>query len=133
MELFLIYVWLKLDTILGVLGFASAVSLVVAIILMCATEGKALNSPKSIQERKLYGQDDLIMASVWFRRLITTGLLCLSGFILIPDKEDVAILAGSYFTLEAAKSPEAQKVWTLMRGKANELLDEQLKKLQPTK
>jgi hypothetical protein len=52
---------------------------------------------------------------------------------LVPDKEEIAILVGAHYGMELAKSPEGVKAWTLIRGKANEILDAELKKLEPQK
>jgi LEA14-like dessication related protein len=114
MELFLIYVWLKLDS--------------VGVVLIAATVVLAVVAPMMF----MFGNmEDSEVALKWGRRgLIALGLV-VAAKVIFPTSTDVAVLVGASYGLDLAKSAEGQKAWTLIRGKANELLDEELKKLSP--
>ena len=105
MELFLIYLWLKLDAIV--------ISAWVAGIFLL-TCGLFCWGP--ISEGKVFPLKTFIVAAF-------CGLLGL----LLPSAKDTAILVGASYAIDLAKSPEGQKIQTLIRKKANEFLDEQLK------
>jgi len=47
----------------------------------------------------------------------------------IPSQNQVAVLVGTHYALELGKSPEGQKIVSVVRAKANRYLDEQLKEL----
>lgn len=159
MELFLIYIWLKLSTILwilactalltGVLFFVSKVAWTLEDIpdisfekWVVTDEAKRLGADAgfphstkalwrrhvSTTQRKTYH----IPLPKWFVWVpLSSGLL----YVVIPDKTEAAVLVASSIAIDVAKSPEGTKIGQLLRGKANELLDAELKKLapQPTK
>ena len=62
------------------------------------------------------------------KKIIAFLVICFSLVTFLPSKTDIAILAGGYYALETVKSPEGQKVVSLLRKKANEFLDEELNK-----
>jgi hypothetical protein len=53
--------------------------------------------------------------------------------LLLPSTKQMAILVGANFALDAVHSPEGQKVTSLLRLKANEILDAELVKLTTPK
>lgn len=128
MELFLIYIWLKLDSIIPVFGISTVLLLACALIcgLHCTFED-LWNVSQVPEHRRRAAASSVSL----FKRLFIGGICTLVLAIGLPSSKDVAVLAGSYFGMQVVKSEEAQKVWTLMRGKANELLDEEIKKLKP--
>ena len=62
-------------------------------------------------------------SKLWIK--ITLALTVCS--IILPSKTDVAILVGANYALKAAETPEAQKVMSILRAKANEILDAEIK------
>ena len=103
MELFLLYIWLKLGSIFWFIVAGMIVSLVVGVVL-------AEN-----------GED--YYAKLWFKIALAFSICAM----LIPSKTDVAILVGANYALKAAETPEAKKVMTILRAKANEILDAEIK------
>lgn len=122
MEVFLVYLWLKLDSVIGaftgvaiLIGFATVIALFGTLI---------------------HYVEDLDGTSTWKNlaiKLAAAFVLVQAVVVFLPSSKDAAILVGTAIAVEAAKSPEGQKIGTLIRGKANELLDAELKKLQPAK
>ena len=115
MELFLIYIWLKLDILFYFVGVITAGAIVACLF-------SAMNMDKTWEgvdyvKRNKQNRDKYFIYSVIFS----------VALIAIPSKTDVAILVGANYAFKAAATPEAQKVMTLIRKKANEMLDEQLK------
>jgi hypothetical protein len=117
MELFLLYIWLKLGSIstflilLAVIGFA---------VTLFMTLDIGVSRKDYVKEKRLKELTDFRKAA--FIVMTTAGL----GATFLPSKSDVAILVGASYAFKAADTPEAQKVMTLIRKKANEMLDEQL-------
>lgn len=117
MELLFVYLWLKLNAIL-------TVSLLGAILLPIVRIGFALARSDSYDKESF----DSKYSKMRGRLLPTAGVL-IALTVLVPNKTDVAVLVGASVALDMAKSPEGVKIGALLRGKANELLDEQLKEL----
>ena len=76
---------------------------------------------------KYYGKDFVKQMTDRRNKAFKYMLMFLALVGVIPSKSDVAILVGANYAFKAADTPEAQKVMTLIRKKANEMLDEQLK------
>jgi len=114
MEVFLVYLWLKLDSLITGLCFL--------IFACCAGAGiSAICSLDLYGEKKAY----------WFKlmRRFLGGALCLLGLVvLVPSSKETAILVGTSYAVDLAKSPEGAKVVSLIRKKANEYLDAELNK-----
>lgn len=118
MELFLLYVWLKINTLvvsLNMLGAAAALGAIVCFINVSETHDH--------DKKKKW----LKYAWKWVR----IAPIVLGFAALIPSKTDIAILVGASVALDMAKSPEGVKVGTLLRGKVNEVLDEAIKEMTP--
>jgi outer membrane lipopolysaccharide assembly protein LptE/RlpB len=98
MEVLLIYLWLKLDDL----------QLILLIGAMLGCMGC------------LYHLVENITIPRWLK--IWTPILVVV-LILLPDSKQAAIMVGTHYAVRAAESPEAVKVMTLIRMKANELLD----------
>lgn len=119
MELFLIYLWLNLSTISFTFALAGiGLFLVFGIKWMYQCEELKKNIPTGYQKVK---------------HLLYLSIAAFLIAIFIPSKTDVAILVGSSIAIDMAKSPEGAKVATLLRGKANELLDAEIAKIAPVK
>jgi hypothetical protein len=155
MELFLVYIWLKLSVLLWVLGITAvggAVLWLLSKLNMSVASTYDLTYEQWIQTedaKKLganptyrYTARDLynnycpqtttkssdIPLPKWFVWVPCTSLVLA---LLIPNQTDTAILVASSVAIDVAKSPEGTKIGQLLRGKANELLDAELKKLSP--
>lgn len=122
MELFLLYLWLKLDMFLSVTGVLSVVGLVLWSIGWL---------PRFIENTDLNPTETEKMFNKGHTLLFKLSAVCVVLTLVVPSSKDTAILVGASYAFDLAKSPEGQKVGSLLRGKANELLDAELKKLQP--
>lgn len=121
MEMFLIYLWLKLDLLLFLVSFGSLVGIASFLVMGvvrtsdCWDINTTQNEARLIKLHKRVGVLTLVMGC---------------GALLLPSSKEVAILVGSSVALDVAKSPEGTKIAALLRGKANELLDEEMNKLK---
>lgn len=125
MELFLLYIWLKLKAI-SVLLLALAVG----------SAAMAIVSAIGIEFVRDYYDNHTQLTATWAKRRNRFFVAAIPLFILsalVPSKTDVAVLVGASMAIKFANSPEGEKVSALLRGKANEILDEELKKLNPVK
>ena len=123
MELFLIYIWLKL----GVLTFG----LVLTAIVLCI-----VRFVLSLARGDLYENQRAAYDARWKRWQKWTLPVAITALVfagMLPSKTDVAILVGAKIAIDVASSPEGAKVGAILRGKVNELLDEELKQLAPKK
>jgi hypothetical protein len=118
MELVLLYLWLKLDVLTNA-GIAATVGLVMWGF-WCFIYG-AEHAPRA-DESKWYkaGRHRLALA-------VVVGLVNSA----MPSSRDVAILVGASYAIDLAKSETGKKVQTLIVGKANQMLDAEISKLQP--
>jgi hypothetical protein len=109
MELFFIYLWLKLDvitTFVIVTGVLLLVGLGICQFVMACEKQKWMNH---------------------FKKLVALGGLIILCGNMIPSQKETAILVGSHYAIALANSPEGVKVQNLIRKKANEYLDAELK------
>lgn len=113
MEMILLYLWLQI-TAFHVAAGATACAAVVAF--GCSFAPARYNDPGPKKVRR------------WALPLFISSIVFLT---LVPGKTDIAILVGASYALDLARSPEGQKVKTLILGKANELLDAEIEKLKP--
>lgn len=116
MELFLLYVWLKLDSIIDM--FQAVVSLGVASL----TAGLFFSAVGFWIDGK--------PTSKLLKRVMSLGgaAIVVGGIFVtgIPTKTQTAVLVGGHYALKMADTPEAHKIAGLLRKKANEFLDEEL-------
>lgn len=122
MELFLLYLWLKLDFFGLVLCLFFMVGLLIYGFSWIIRTGPCYFDKAS--QIKIKAKQKLILVG-------TMG--CLVASLVLPSSKDVAILVAGSDTLDLAKSPEGAKVATLLRGIANEVLNAEIKKLNPGK
>lgn len=128
MEVFSIYLWLKLNTLLFILGLGVA-AMVISCLIALGNLGDASSNLKNY--RTIYdteGQKERVAFwGKWLPRFLKTGVACLLLILVIPSAKETAILVGTHYAVQLGKSAEGAKVMTLIRRKANEYLDEQLK------
>lgn len=118
-ELFFLYLFLKLDTILGVLTlivFLSGIAGVMGTVAYYFSEMHI--RPKGIRVHVWQVKWVKAIVSVWLGLGVITTLL--------PNAQQAAILAAGYYTSEALASEEGQKLIKVLRLKATKYLDEQL-------
>lgn len=158
MELFLLFLWMKIEVISFFVGLCGLLFLFYWVYLVVSTNNKwDVDPTKSISFDKwketetgrrkvyLYGkehavtlaafEEDLKYTSTFKanRWLIAPAIVLLLVAGLIPSKQEIAVLVGGSYALDVAKSPEAAKLMTVIRGKANEILDGEIKKLEEKK
>ena len=135
MELFLLYVWMKLSTILVVLGIFIAAGVVA--VLFCVITLLDDSVPKRYNydtreewetaveaKKKNRGPYRLLQRLKW----AIPALIAL--FVVMPSQTQTAVLVAGHYALRMADSPEASKVMQVLRKKANEYLDEELKEVK---
>lgn len=124
MELFLIYAWMKLDTLRVFLGVSVALLIAAALVFcMIANEHGTYDSKedrKAKYNRWINRVKKLMIAAIFF------GI----SSLLAPSSNQAAILVGSHYALEFAKSPTGAKIGKLLEAKVNQALDEQLKEIE---
>lgn len=123
MEVFLVYLWLKVDSLLTLM-FCVALSLFVLTSLFY-----------SFGRMDCYYQDekDDFIAEHWgnAKKAYKIGMVLLILSLMIPSSKQIAILVGTSYAVDFAKSPEGAKIGQLIRKKANDFLDEELKEIKP--
>lgn len=113
MELFWLYLWMKMDAlhsgiaILTLVG--SLLSLFTAFFITLVDKWHSGNNLK-----------------YWRRLAVSTAVFGLLALV-IPTSNQIAGLVAAKLAINASESPEAQKLGIVLRKKANEYLDEQLK------
>jgi hypothetical protein len=116
LELLLIYLWLKLDVVRGTLGVLCLLG-GVGVLVLCMIASVESWEP----------------GFKWARRIGWALPFAGALAVLVPSAKDVAVLVGASYAIDLARSPEGAKVASLLRGKANEILDEELRKLATKK
>jgi len=133
MELFLIYLWLKLDVFITVLFLALVFSIVATAVTLIPWEEPSTYGRPS-EEALTKAANSKLCRMTWRKRWITLFMTLLVPYLLIPNSKETAILVLSHYALSFANSPEGEKVFKLIRATANNILDTELQKLnQPAK
>lgn len=123
MELFLLYIWLKLDT------FNNAL-LVVSLIVLIISYGMFILSLPMWEIYETSKENASIKNNEILKKTKAPKLWAYAAmvlFLLIPSQQQSTYLVAGYLAKEVATSPEADKLLKVLRKKANELLDEELK------
>jgi len=119
MELFVVYLWLKLESLRILSGLiVIVVSIWSAVLFGNATDEKNWRSD---------GGPWRTFKNKTAKLRLTLFLVTATLAIFLPSKTDVALLVGSSIAIDMKNSPEAAKVSTLLRQQANKLLDEAIK------
>lgn len=120
MEVFLVYLWLKLDSIMGFFWVA-----LIALAVACMFTVIAWGVESTFNYERAQGYRKT------FFKLLKYGFpLVVIPLITLPTSNQAAVLVGTHYAVKLAESPEGLKVQSLIRKKANEFLDEQLKEVQ---
>ena len=121
MEVFLVYLWLKINAFSMILLIAGII-----LMLMIVWYRMKLDFAWDAEEKK-------IVRDQWWsvvKRNFFIGVACVIISTATPSAQQVAILVGTSYAVDFAKSPEGAKIGQLIRKKANDYLDEQLKEVQ---
>lgn len=118
MEVLFVYLWLKLDALVLIIFLVFPFSLICGLVYGIR-----------IAESKLEVEKKMVRDNWWLptKRILITGVSCLFTSVMLPSTQQTAILVGTYYAVDFAKSSEGTKVFSLIRKKANDYLDEQLK------
>ena len=122
---FLMYLWLKLDTILSIFATMIVVYCVFRILQWLSIE---MEHPWSEEEKvanNLRMKD--FTDKFWGR--VTKVVIALFILAAVPTSNQTAVLVASSYAENAFQSQEGQKVVQLAKLKANKYLDEQIKSL----
>lgn len=117
MDIFLLYLWTRLDAITVALSFLLFAG-VVTVILSCITW-----SAKYRKEEQENGK-------VFTWQVAKYTLILLIALIVIPTQKDAAIIAGGWAVKQVATSEGAQKLSSKTFALINGKLDEELAKLK---
>lgn len=119
MELLLLYFWLKLDTLIamGTLATVGIGAALLARLGWCYIPYYEDETSSRLQKSK----------GLWSKGVVAVvfvGALTAA----IPTRTDTAILIGGHYALKVANTPESAKIMSVLRKKANEILDKELEK-----
>lgn len=144
MEVFLVYLWLKLDTLSGFFGITSLI--VGSFLTICSifffvdeTVGRKENPEYlkwknlSLDQRTKLDCPPPTIKKKWREVFGVVPITIVISFgalwLFLPSANQAAVLVGTHYAVKLAESPEGLKVQSLIRKKANEFLDEQLKEV----
>lgn len=114
MEIVLLYFWLRLDALVNLFVAAQVSAALGSVVFIVAW----------LVNRDFY-EETAAIAFRYAKRMFWFAFLPLTvAVVAIPSKTDVAILVGAHYAFKIGETPEAAKVMTLIRAKANDLLDE---------
>jgi hypothetical protein len=123
MEVFLVYLWLKLDTFSGITGTISTLAIIFGVIFTVFAGIARVEMRNDIEEDR----NSYLLLKKGMKIFLTAALIFGTTHTLLPSSKETAVLVGTHYAVQLANSPEGQKVGSLIRKKANEFLDEQLK------
>lgn len=129
MDLFLVYMWLKLDAVskgIGALIFISVLIGLVCLLVRLISAGEPFDKYCNSEEQR----ESWRSAHKKLEHAVKLSTLCFLSLgavaTFMPSSKDVAILVGVHYVNKAIETPEAAKVQTLLRLKANEMLDKHI-------
>lgn len=122
MEVFFVYLWLKLDSFLALMGFLGTGLLFCWVIYLFGKDGCFTQSEKEVFVNKWRNKT---------KKAVYLGFFCIFIATMAPTSKQTAILVGTSYAVDFAKSPEGAKIGVLIRKKANDYLDEQIKEITP--
>lgn len=123
MELFLLYLWTRLDA-LNLLLLLSTLVVGLAALIMNSMHHFA--TEYDAQERAFQ------QASKYHNKALFLFIVSCVFTTMVPSKEDAAILAGGWLTKEIITAPQTQEVGSKLYKLINQKLDEQLAQQEDT-
>lgn len=141
MELFLLYLWMQLNVVPWVLIPLTLLSGLCGLITFFThhnddtwgTEWKKLSYREREEATWVKWVEEQRKTSVYlkaFNRCKWVFLCALGLLIVVPSQTQTAVLVAGHYALRMADSPEASKVMQVLRKRANEYLDEELKEVK---
>lgn len=141
-ELFLVYAWLKIETItymIEAFGIILMIAGVVKYILYNFTYSNAKNKANdseycTIDEREearsfiANSENHFKEYTKWAILLIVFGVMTVGVSKMMPTQKEMSILVATGYTMKVIDSPEVQKMVLVAKGMANDWMDEKLKK-----
>ena len=122
MEVFFVYLWLKLDSFLALVGVAGFALLFCWVAYLIGKDGCHYEDAKEVFMNKWWNKT---------KKAVYLGFFCIFIATMAPTSKETAILVGTSYAVDFAKSPEGAKIGVLIRKKANDYLDEQIKEITP--
>ena len=122
MEVFFVYLWLKLDSFLALVGVAGTALLFCWFAYLIGKDGCHYEDAKEAFTNKWWNKT---------KKAVYLGFFCIFIATMAPTSKETAILVGTSYAVDFAKSPEGAKIGVLIRKKANDYLDEQIKEITP--
>lgn len=133
MEVFVLWLFTRADSIQNTFNFWSFLSTPCVLIIIICKAILAVSYAECHHDMSGW-KDDLINKAVtkfqhWF---IFLAIFSTLGYLITPNKKDIAIIAGGYVLVEASKSSvvteTAKKLNELIQGELDEALNEMKKK-----
>ena len=121
MEVFLVYLWLKINAFSALVCVTGAILMLMLLWYFIKLDF-AWGEEEKEEVRNKWGKI--------VKRNFFIGAFCVLISVATPSANQVAILVGTSYAVDFAKSPEGAKIGELIRKKANDYLDEQLKEAQ---
>jgi hypothetical protein len=119
MDLFLVYLWLKLDAVSDLFIIFSILATICAFVTgFIKLAGEDLSEEVRLRVSKVFKYSSILLFVLSFT------------IALMPSTKQTAVLVGVHYANKFVESPEGAKVQTLIKAKANQLLDEQIKNLE---
>ena len=140
MEVFLVYLWLKLDSIRTFIHVMFGVALPLLALVFFAVRSSGYDlfdepPPEWVKAREAKNKPTNV-GSYAGPRFVGVVVFAFASHIfagLMPTSNQTAALVATYYAVSLAKSEEGNKVLTLVRAKANEFLDSELSKITQPK
>lgn len=128
MTIFLLYLWLKLDTISAIFGWSS---FFILVAMAFAIGGATINWVDSTNYGK--SKEDVAEAlrlrDYWYKRakiFVPIGVFLAFMSHMIPSQREGAYLIAGYAGLKLAETPEMSKLTEVVRLKVGNYLDDEL-------
>lgn len=127
---FLVYLWLKLDAVIAAV-VASCLVYILFIFIKRVFDGDNTHDCDRSYRPETYEKavKNIEDFQKKLKKRMTIIAFILFTCIMIPNSNQMAVLAATHYTQELVQSEEGQKIVQLVRKKAAKYLDEQLKEL----
>lgn len=121
-EIFLLYLWTRLDAIHDVAQFIGSATIV---LLIFSPIGLVIILDDMSQVKALWNKAKWYLVPVWVLATVIT--------VLVPTKQDAAIIAGGWVALEAVQSDVAKNIGSKTLTLIEDKLNEEIKNIEKRK
>lgn len=118
MDIFVLYLFTRVDELRSVINYGAFLTLFATIITLLMWLFVLDEAPEMIKTCKR-----------WFIGFLVFTTACMSLKVLVPSQKDIAIIVGGHYALQAAQSGTARKILELVEGK----LDEEIERIKKPK